>query len=244
MRKADPHALVRLLVRSYLTEADDTKEDPNPDVGSDPDTYRGPTGKPVRVYKMSDFENVKWKIPSFDTVETAEDPAEASNAVFSYSSSDVMSSPGKYGLNVPDRKFSSVPVPHPLGGPPKKHLGIDLTLSTGTQNAPAIAVEAGTVKIDKNEDLRSEKTGPGNNVTIDLGGGIKVRYLHLETIAVDDNARVVKGATIGLIGTTGGSTGPHLHFEVYQNNTAVDPVPYLLSEKRAWIFPMGLNRQP
>ncbi len=243
MRKSDPHALVRLLVRSYLTEADDTKEDPNPDVGSDPDTYRGPTGKPVRVYKMSDFENVKWKIPSFDTVETAEEPAEASNAVFSYSSSDVMANPGKHGLNEPTRKFSPVAIPHPLGGS-KKHFGIDLTLSTGTMNAPAIAVEAGTVKIDKKDDPRSEKAGPGNNVTIDLGSGIKVRYLHLESIGVEDNARVVKGDTIGLIGTTGGSTGPHLHFEVYKDGVAVDPEPYLTNASRAWIFPMGLNKQP
>ncbi len=69
--------------------------------------------------------------------------------------------------------------------------------------------------------------GYGNMVEIDHGSGLTTRYAHLSRIFTPSGSRVVAGETIALIGSTGRSTGPHLHFEVRQHGRAADPLAYL-----------------
>ncbi|MGR4052060.1 M23 family metallopeptidase, partial [Kosakonia cowanii] len=71
-------------------------------------------------------------------------------------------------------------------------------------------------------------TGTGNSVTIAHDGGVRSQYMHMlqpTTLAV--GSRVSAGQVIGYVGTTGGSTGAHLHLEVRLNGTHIDPAPYL-----------------
>jgi len=69
--------------------------------------------------------------------------------------------------------------------------------------------------------------GYGNVVYVDHGNGLSTRYGHLSEIDVAVGQSVTQGQTIGLVGSTGRSTGPHLHYEVRVNNQPVDPKPYL-----------------
>ena len=69
--------------------------------------------------------------------------------------------------------------------------------------------------------------GYGNVVYVDHGGGISTRYGHLSQINVTVGQTVTQGQTLGLVGSTGRSTGPHLHYEVRINNQPVDPKAYL-----------------
>ena len=69
--------------------------------------------------------------------------------------------------------------------------------------------------------------GYGNLVELDHGGGVTTRYAHLSAYTVTAGQRVSAGALIGFQGSTGNSTGVHLHFEIRQNGEAVDPVPWL-----------------
>lgn len=72
-----------------------------------------------------------------------------------------------------------------------------------------------------------EGTGYGNMVLIDHGNGYKTRYAHLSQIMVISGQSVARGAAIGRMGSTGHSTGPHTHFEIYLNGTRVNPLSYL-----------------
>lgn len=69
--------------------------------------------------------------------------------------------------------------------------------------------------------------GYGNLVIVDHGGGIATAYAHLDSFIVKNQQNVSRGQAIGVVGTTGASTGPHLHFEVRKNGTRVDPLPYI-----------------
>ncbi|MCB0995439.1 MAG: M23 family metallopeptidase, partial [Acidimicrobiales bacterium] len=71
------------------------------------------------------------------------------------------------------------------------------------------------------------RDGYGNTVIIDHGGGISTLYAHLSQISISNGASVTPGSSVGLMGATGLVTGPHLHFEVRLNGTAVDPLAYL-----------------
>ncbi|MBP9204770.1 MAG: peptidoglycan DD-metalloendopeptidase family protein [Kofleriaceae bacterium] len=106
----------------------------------------------------------------------------------------------------------------PLTGDVSRHLGQDIAAPTG---APVVAAAAGTV-------VRAEAAGTyGNLIVVDHGDGMTTRYAHLSEISVEVGAKVEAGVAIGKVGSTGRSTGPHLHFEVRQDGTAVDPRPYL-----------------
>jgi murein DD-endopeptidase MepM/ murein hydrolase activator NlpD len=72
-----------------------------------------------------------------------------------------------------------------------------------------------------------QRTGYGNVVEIDHGGGFKTRYAHLQAIAVRVGQRVALGQRIGAMGSTGRSTGVHLHYEVWQNGRLQDPARFL-----------------
>jgi murein DD-endopeptidase MepM/ murein hydrolase activator NlpD len=71
--------------------------------------------------------------------------------------------------------------------------------------------------------------GYGNGIYIDHGNGISTRYGHLSRIDVIEGQTVKRGEHLGLVGSTGRSTGPHLHYEVRINGEPTNPIPYLPS---------------
>jgi murein DD-endopeptidase MepM/ murein hydrolase activator NlpD len=98
------------------------------------------------------------------------------------------------------------------------HEGIDITAPTGT---PIWAAAAGTVI------HAGWLGGYGNLVVVDHGNGLATAYAHASAILVGVGQSVSQGETIALVGSTGNSSGPHLHFEVRVNGVAVDPLLYL-----------------
>ncbi|MCX6372704.1 MAG: M23 family metallopeptidase [Actinobacteria bacterium] len=107
---------------------------------------------------------------------------------------------------------------HPILGYRKFHTGIDLGVAYGT---PIHAADSGTVI------YATWMGGYGNVIIIDHGRGISTLYAHQSSLAVGTGTRVVRGQVIGYVGSTGFSTGPHLHFEVRVNGNPVDPMGYL-----------------
>ena len=106
---------------------------------------------------------------------------------------------------------------HPITGQTTSHNGIDIVLDAGT---PVLASAAGTVaETDYNAD-------DGRYIVLDHGG-LTTKYCHLSEIQVAAGETVTAGETIGAVGKTGKSTGPHLHFEVAQNDSLVDPLSLL-----------------
>lgn len=106
----------------------------------------------------------------------------------------------------------------PFRGTAAMHAGVDIPGPVGT---PIYATADGIVS---NAERRG---GYGNMVEINHGKGIATRYGHLSKILVSDGARVTRGQLIALMGSTGRSTGPHLHYEVRIDGHAVNPVPFL-----------------
>jgi len=100
----------------------------------------------------------------------------------------------------------------------RMHEGIDITCATGT---PVRAAGAGTVI------WAGWRGGYGNLVVIDHGGGLSTAYAHNSAFASSVGQSVVRGQVISYSGSTGNSSGPHVHFEVRVNGTAVDPLGYL-----------------
>ena len=98
------------------------------------------------------------------------------------------------------------------------HNGLDLAASSG---APTYAADDGTVIIAGWSD------SAGNWVVIDHGNGMVTKYMHHSALAVSAGQSVSRGQQIGYVGSTGYSTGPHLHFQVEMNGSAVDPQAYL-----------------
>lgn len=108
---------------------------------------------------------------------------------------------------------------HPFGGGSNYHEGLDLAQEEG---APVTATAAGTVT-----HAGWGEGGLGNTVKIDHGYGFTTVYAHLSSIAVQAGQEVTRGAVIGSVGSTGVSTGPHLHYEVHMNGQPVDPTEFL-----------------
>jgi murein DD-endopeptidase MepM/ murein hydrolase activator NlpD len=113
----------------------------------------------------------------------------------------------------------SAPITSPFGWRwGRMHEGIDLGAAYGT---PIAAAAAGTLI------YAGWLGGYGNLTVIDHGGGLATAYGHQSRIAVSVGQQVARGEIIGYVGSTGHSTGPHLHFEVRVNGQAVDPLGYL-----------------
>lgn len=106
----------------------------------------------------------------------------------------------------------------PKRGASSYHRGIDLAIASGT---PIYASQSGTVTI------ASYTGGYGNLVEINHGNGLTTRYGHCLSLKVKRGQKVQKGELIALVGSTGVSTGPHVHFEVRKGGTAVNPLNYL-----------------
>ena len=100
------------------------------------------------------------------------------------------------------------------------HTGQDITAPTGT---PVVAAGSGRV------EFAGTQNGYGNIIIISHGDGLTTRYAHLSSIETEIDAEVVRGTVIGRIGSTGRSSGPHLHYEVRVGDNPVDPRRYLPS---------------
>lgn len=121
---------------------------------------------------------------------------------------------------------------HPVLGGLRGHKGIDMAAPSGT---PIYATADGLVS--KAEWFSSY----GNFIAIGHGGELETRFGHLSRIAVSAGQRVRKGDLIGYVGSTGRSTGPHLHYEVRVAGQAVDPTPYMTESggERAFALALG-----
>ena len=106
----------------------------------------------------------------------------------------------------------------PISGVGRRHAGIDLPSHYG---AAVMATAPGIVRV------AGWAGGYGNLVEIEHAGGVRTRYGHLSRLDVFPSERVAEGQVIGEIGSTGHSTGPHLHYEVRVGGIAVDPLTFV-----------------
>lgn len=111
---------------------------------------------------------------------------------------------------------------HPIYNVKKFHYGMDFSAATGT---PVYSTGKGII-----EFAGYTKKGYGNVVIVDHGYGYKTLYAHLSKILVKKKDPVERGTTIALVGNTGLSTGPHLHYEVFRNGKRVNPVNYYFND--------------
>ncbi len=110
---------------------------------------------------------------------------------------------------------------HPVLGTKSFHGGIDIPAPNGS---PIYAANSGVVI------FAGYKGSYGNAVIIDHGGGVATLYAHSSKLYVNTGQEVTRGETVALIGSTGRSTGNHLHFEVRENGERVDPKKYLYKQ--------------
>ncbi len=110
---------------------------------------------------------------------------------------------------------------HPVLRKRMRHNGIDIPAATGT---PIYAPADGVVG-------RAQRLGGyGNYAEIEHGNGIQTRFGHMSRIAVAPGQRIKQGEIVGYVGSTGRSTGPHLHYEVRIAGTPVNPIPFVQPE--------------
>ena len=107
---------------------------------------------------------------------------------------------------------------HPIWGDMRFHAGEDIGAPSGT---PILAADSGVATVIPNNG-----NGYGNYIMINHGGGRVTLYAHMSAFAVSNGATVTQGQVIGYVGSTGNSTGPHLHFEVRVNGATTDPKSY------------------
>ena len=131
-------------------------------------------------------------------------------------------------LSVPLEKFSSTSVGASTGSKINpfykvkvEHDGLDMIVPSGT---PVFASADGTVS-----SVQRSKKGLGNVVTIDHGNGYVTRYAHLSDIKVLRGRKVKRGAEIGKVGMSGNSFAPHLHYEIWRDTVALDPVNFFFN---------------
>ena len=120
---------------------------------------------------------------------------------------------------------------HPFNGQISMHEGLDFSAPQGT---PIIAAAGGVVR------TVTQHSGYGNMLEIDHGEGLITRYAHAQSILVSEGQLVTRGQLIAKVGSTGLSTGPHLHFEVRKNEKALDPRLFLAGQP----LPGAIARAP
>ena len=172
-----------------------------------PGIFGPKTEASVRRFQQAEGLSVTGKVnqATHDSLRTAS-PREPSAGFIHPTTSTHVTSP--YGMRT-----------HPISGVKKMHKGVDFAGSTGS---PVYAVADGTVTVSG-----WEAGGYGNWIELEHDNGTRTRYAHLSSKTVSQGAHVSQGQTIGAVGSTGGSTGPHLHFEVRIGGNAVDPSGYL-----------------
>ena len=110
----------------------------------------------------------------------------------------------------------------PITGRPAWHAGVDFA---GKEGSDIVSVGSGVVT------WAGERYGYGLMVEINHGGGITTRYGHAKEILVSVGDIVKQSQTLARMGSTGRSTGPHVHFEVRKNGKAVDPARYVYRKR-------------
>ena len=110
---------------------------------------------------------------------------------------------------------------HPILKVNKMHKGLDFAASTGT---PIYATGDGSVKVSE------FNSGYGNMVVLKHGNGYESLYAHMSRSKVRNGQKVKRGDVIGYVGSTGLSTGAHLHYEIHKNGETVDPVMYFYND--------------
>ena len=111
---------------------------------------------------------------------------------------------------------------HPVLGVARAHRGVDIAAPAGR---PILAPAEGTVRFAGNK-----AGGYGYTVEIDHGYGYLTRFAHASRLTVRSGEKVQRGQLIALVGSTGRSTGPHLHYEVEVHGRKVDPMPFMAAE--------------
>jgi murein DD-endopeptidase MepM/ murein hydrolase activator NlpD len=111
---------------------------------------------------------------------------------------------------------------------PAMHTGIDFA---GRANDPIYAAAEGIVTTAGHDGEH------GNYIIIQHGRGLETEYLHMTKLLVTTGQTVKKGQQIGLMGSTGRSTGTHLHYEVHKNGVPIDPRPYLIANRKEEVQP-------
>lgn len=113
---------------------------------------------------------------------------------------------------------------HPIYKVKRMHTGLDFSAPRGT---PVYATGGGVVKKAQTSHL---KTGYGNQIEVDHGYGYITKYAHLQLLAVKKGQRVKRGDLIGYVGSTGGSTAPHVHYEIIKNGKKINPIQYIIQD--------------
>lgn len=137
--------------------------------------------------------------------------------------SGIVASSGVYLWPVPSSRTITSPYGnrvHPIYGTVRFHSGIDIGAAGGND---IVAAESGTVILAST----GYNGGYGNYIIIDHGNGMTTRYAHCSALYVSVGQKVSRGQTIAAIGSTGASTGNHLHFEVRVNGATQNPVNYV-----------------
>jgi murein DD-endopeptidase MepM/ murein hydrolase activator NlpD len=106
---------------------------------------------------------------------------------------------------------------------PSFHNGYDIA---GDSDSPVYVTADGTVTSSGYDNLH------GNNIIVNHTHGLQTWYMHLNKTLVAEGDQVSKGDKIGLLGSTGRSTGPHLHYEIKKNGVSTDPKPYLIASRK------------
>ena len=176
--------------------------------------------------KQSYIKSLEKDLAKYDSLYKAAEEQEASlrrsvaNSV-SRSSGPVKYTGGRFCWPAPSYSYVSSEFGyriHPVYGTKKYHSGLDLAAPGGSN---ILAAADGVVT------LARWNGGYGNCVVVDHGSGLATLYGHAQKLLVSNGQRVKKGQVIALVGTTGVSTGNHLHFEVLVNGSVTDPWPYL-----------------
>ncbi len=166
-------------------------------------------------------QNVEKYKAIYEAAEAAEEKLIRDNKnAFQYSSNPVSYDGGQFMWPVPSTRYITSPYGyriHPVYNYKKFHSGIDIGASYGVD---IVAAADGTVT------LATTNGGYGKCVIINHGSGITTLYAHNSQLLVSNGQSVTRGQVVAKAGSTGVSTGPHLHFEVRVNGSTTDPMPY------------------
>ncbi|HSK12660.1 MAG TPA: M23 family metallopeptidase [Phnomibacter sp.] len=163
-----------------------------------------------RIYKRMQFQQL-----SFDTIvkmiDRKEDLVAAIPAIQPISNQQLERVASGFGYRI-----------DPVYKVPKMHRGLDFSANTGT---PIYATADGRIK-----ESGFNTGGYGNCVVINHGFGYETLYAHMVKVKVKNGDRVKRGDVVGWVGSTGKSTGPHLHYEVRKNGIHLDPIYYFYND--------------
>ncbi len=179
--------------------------------------------------KLSYIQSLEKDLEKYDSLfqaaaaqeESLKQSIAAQSSTGDTSSGRIVYSGGTFCWPAPSYSYISSPYGyriHPVYGTRKFHSGLDLAAPGGS---PILAAANGTVR------FAGWNGGYGNCLIIDHGNGVSTLYGHARTLLVSAGQTVTRGQKVALVGTTGTSTGNHLHFEVLNNGKTTDPMPYL-----------------